>query len=141
MLPPGRRRDLLPQLRLLLAQLSPSVAELSDEVLAGRLLDERLVLVAVCDDGLPVAVASLSVVPTAGLGPVGHVDDVVVDEAERGRGTGRQLMEAVRAEAERLGLRHLDLTSRPSREAANALYLSLGYERRETNAYRLRLRP
>ena len=48
-------------------------------------------------------------------------------------------MEAVHAEAQRLGLRHVDLTSRPAREAANALYQSLGYERRETNVYRLRL--
>jgi len=48
-------------------------------------------------------------------------------------------MTALHHEAERLGLRHLDLTSRPSREAANQLYQSLGYERRDTNAYRLRL--
>lgn len=48
-------------------------------------------------------------------------------------------MEAVQVEAQRLGLRRLDLTSRPSRETANALYQSLGYVRRDTNVYRLRL--
>jgi ribosomal protein S18 acetylase RimI-like enzyme len=46
-------------------------------------------------------------------------------------------MQALHDEARRLGVRHLELTSRPSRTAANALYVSLGYERRETNVYRL----
>ncbi len=48
-------------------------------------------------------------------------------------------MEKLHEEAARLGLTHLDLTSRPTREAANALYRALGYEQRKTNVYRLRL--
>jgi len=140
-LSPEQRVDLLAPLRRLLAQLSPSVDALSDEVLAQRFRDDRLVLVVAQQDDVLVATATLSVVPTASLGPIGHVDDVVVDEALRGSGVGRLLMEAVHAEARGLGLRHLDLTSRPAREAANALYQSLGYERRDTNVYRLRLQP
>jgi GNAT superfamily N-acetyltransferase len=130
--------EVLDRLRRLLAQLSPSVADLSDEALGQRLCDDRLILVAVERDGDPVAAATLSVLMTAGVGLVGHVDDVVVDESVRGGGVGRLLMEAVHTEAERLGLGELNLTSRPAREAANALYKSLGYERRETNVYRLR---
>ena len=34
------------------------------------------------------------------------------------------------------GARSVDLTSRPSREAANRLYRRLGFEPRETNVYR-----
>ncbi|MGH9297111.1 MAG: GNAT family N-acetyltransferase, partial [Acidimicrobiales bacterium] len=39
------------------------------------------------------------------------------------------------------GSRNVDLTSRPSREAANKLYLKLGFEPRETNVYRWSSRP
>jgi ribosomal protein S18 acetylase RimI-like enzyme len=136
-----QRVALLGPLRTLLALLSPQVEAVPDDVLAERLTDERLILLVAQRNGVLVGAATLSVLVTAGLGPVGHVDDVVVDEAVRGSGVGRLLMGAVHAEARRLGLRHLDLTSRPAREAANALYQSLGYERRQTNVYRLRLQP
>jgi ribosomal protein S18 acetylase RimI-like enzyme len=140
-LSPEQCIDLLAPLRRLLVQFSPSIDAASDDVLAQRFRDDRLAVVVVQRDAVLVATATLSVVPTASLGLVGHVDDVVVDEALRGHGIGRLLMEAVHAEARRLGLRHLDLTSRPARQAANALYQSLGYERRDTNVYRLRLLP
>jgi ribosomal protein S18 acetylase RimI-like enzyme len=39
-------------------------------------------------------------------------------------------------EARRLGVHSLDLTSRPSREAANRLYTRMGFTSRETNVYR-----
>jgi ribosomal protein S18 acetylase RimI-like enzyme len=139
-LSPEQRVDRLRPLRRLVTQLSPQIGEFSDEAWARRLCDDRLVIVVVRRNDELVATATLSVTATVSHGIVGHVDDVVVDETSRGQGIGKLLMEAVRAEAQRLGLRHLDLTSRPSREAANGLYRSLGYERRDTNAYRLRLR-
>ena len=37
-----------------------------------------------------------------------------------------------------LGAKTIDLTSRPSREAANKLYQKLGFEQRETNIYRFK---
>ncbi len=39
----------------------------------------------------------------------------------------------------RLGVGSLILTSAPHRVEANGLYRSLGYEQRNTNAYRLKL--
>ena len=67
------------------------------------------------------------------------IEDVVVDAAARGRGTGEALVrEAVRL-AESAGARDVNLTSRPDREAANRLYARLGFQRRETNFYRLEL--
>ena len=42
--------------------------------------------------------------------------------------------------ARTLGLDFVELTSRPSREAANGLYQSIGFRRRETNVYRHDLR-
>jgi len=67
------------------------------------------------------------------------IEDVVVDAEARGEGLGRRLTEAAIDEARRRGARTIDLTSRPSREAANALYQKMGFEPRETNVYRLSL--
>ncbi|WP_345626202.1 GNAT family N-acetyltransferase [Rugosimonospora acidiphila] len=65
------------------------------------------------------------------------IEDVVVDEAARGRGIGAALtQEAVRL-ARADGARTVDLTSRPSREAANRLYERLGFELRDSKVYRL----
>ena len=64
------------------------------------------------------------------------VEDVVVDQAVRGQGVGEALTrEAVRMAAA-AGARTVDLTSRPSREAANRLYRRVGFVERETNVYR-----
>jgi ribosomal protein S18 acetylase RimI-like enzyme len=64
------------------------------------------------------------------------IEDVVVDDAARGAGVGAALNQAAIAEAQRRGARTVDLTSRPSREAANRLYQRLGFAARETNVYR-----
>jgi ribosomal protein S18 acetylase RimI-like enzyme len=65
------------------------------------------------------------------------IEDVVVDENARGHGIGTALTrEAVRI-ARRAGARSVDLTSRPSRVAANRLYEQLGFELRESKVYRL----
>lgn len=65
-----------------------------------------------------------------------HVDDVCVAKEHRGHGLGKRLMKALLAEAHEAGALSADLTSRPDREAANALYQSLGFHLRETNVYR-----
>jgi len=65
------------------------------------------------------------------------IEDVVVDEAARGRGVGAALTrEAVRL-ARAAGARTVDLTSRPSRTAANRLYERMGFRVRDSNVYRL----
>ncbi len=64
------------------------------------------------------------------------IEDVVVDEQARGRGVGRALNEAALDLARSAGAVSVDLTSRPSREAANRLYLRLGFVPRDTNVYR-----
>lgn len=67
------------------------------------------------------------------------VEDVVVDEAARGQGAGLALVEAAIEHAKTVGARTVDLTSRPSREAANRLYQRAGFQLRETNVYRVTL--
>ena len=67
------------------------------------------------------------------------VEDVVVDEAARGQGAGLALVEAAIEHAKSVGARTVDLTSRPTREAANRLYQRAGFQLRETNVYRVTL--
>jgi ribosomal protein S18 acetylase RimI-like enzyme len=69
----------------------------------------------------------------------GLVEDVVVDESCRGQGISRKLMEKLIEEARSMSMTSLELTSHPSREAANHLYRKLGFSLRETNCYRLAL--
>lgn len=64
------------------------------------------------------------------------IEDVVVDEAARGRGIARSLVAAALDLAAAQGARTVDLTSRPTREAANRLYRGMGFATRETNVYR-----
>ncbi|RUU68531.1 GNAT family N-acetyltransferase, partial [Mesorhizobium sp. M2C.T.Ca.TU.009.01.2.1] len=64
------------------------------------------------------------------------VEDVVVDGRHRGRGIASGLIREALARAKTAGARTVDLTSRPSREAANRLYLKLGFEQWQTNVYR-----
>ena len=76
------------------------------------------------------------------LAPTGRkvwIEDVVVDEAMRGRSLGRMLVEHAITYSKTTGGGTLMLTSRPSRIAANRLYRSCGFEPKETNMYRMSL--
>jgi len=64
------------------------------------------------------------------------IEDVVVDEEARGHGVGELLNRAALDRARELGAKTVDLTSRPSREAANRLYQRIGFVARDTNVYR-----
>ncbi len=78
------------------------------------------------------------VVPT---GVRALIEDVVVDQAARGKGAGEALVTAALQRASEAGAKTVDLTSRPSRESANRLYQRLGFEPRQTNLYRRTLDP
>ena len=67
------------------------------------------------------------------------IEDVVVDGESRGLGVGENLTMAAVDGARERGVRSIDLTSRPSREAANTMYQKLGFQLRDTNVYRLSL--
>ncbi len=64
------------------------------------------------------------------------IEDVVVDSAARGKGVGEALNQAALERAAAAGASTVDLTSRPSRAAANRLYQRIGFVRRDTNVYR-----
>ena len=65
------------------------------------------------------------------------IEDVIVDDAARGKGVGRLLNETAIDHAFSQGAITVDLTSRPSREAANRLYQRIGFVARDTNALTL----
>ena len=67
------------------------------------------------------------------------IEDVVVDGDARGNGVGEALNLRAIEEARKRGAVTVDLTSRPSREAANRLYQRLGFVARDTNVYRFTL--
>lgn len=90
------------------------------------------------DDGRIVASGCLGVMDTLS-GRKGHIEDVVVDSECRGKGYGRIIVEYMIEVARSMGPMELFLTSRPFRTAANALYQSLGFVRKETNCYRMEL--
>ena len=128
--------EVVAALNRLLPQLSASAApmDLTGLTRVVRWPGNRLLVARV--DGAIVGALTLVVFPIA-TGVRARIEDVVVDEAARGRGIGTALtQEAVRL-ARAAGARSVDLTSRPSREAANRLYERLGFRRRESTTYRL----
>lgn len=87
------------------------------------------------DDGRIVGSMTLVVFPIP-TGVRAWIEDVVVDGDARGQGVGEKLNLHALDLAASLGARTVDLTSRPSREAANRLYRRIGFVARETNVYR-----
>jgi ribosomal protein S18 acetylase RimI-like enzyme len=120
----------------LLPQLSRSAKPLDADALhllatwqGNRLLVARV-------DGRVVGALTLVMFPIPS-GLRAWIEDVVVDEAARGQGVGATLTRAAVRLAHAAGVRTVDLTSRPSREAANRLYERLGFELRDSKVYRL----
>lgn len=114
----------------------PPSREALEDIVAAPATD---VFVATDDDGTVLGTATLAVfrIPT---GRRAWIEDVVVDDAARGMGVGGALTRAMIDRAAELGCTTVDLTSRPTREAANRLYLREGFEVRDTNVYRYDLR-
>ncbi len=125
------------QIGALVSQLSRSAKPVSNESLAPVLSDDRCFLFVArrSDDGVILGMLTLVVfgIPT---GMRAWIEDVVVDEEYRGLGIGKRLTLHAIERAKELGAVSVDLTSRPSRVGANAMYQSLGFALRETNVYR-----
>lgn len=69
----------------------------------------------------------------------GVIEDVVVAAEFRGRHIGRTLLQQIFGTARTMAPIELQLTSKPARTAANALYSTLGFTRMDTNCYRIKL--
>ena len=111
----------------------------SEELLRAALGDANVhVYVIRADGGRIVAAGTLCIKHTLEF-TIADVESVVVSSLCRGRGYGKELMTALIEAAKGFRVHHIQLTSNPKRVAANQLYQSLGFQRYETNCYKLEL--
>jgi ribosomal protein S18 acetylase RimI-like enzyme len=130
--------ELLAAFHRLIPQLSSSSTPISTDQLAEMIAAESTTIFVATNEQRIVGLLTLVVfrIPT---GVRAWIEDVVVDESARGHGVGEALNRAALDDARRRGAKTVDLTSRPSRAAANRLYQRLGFVARETNVYRYEL--
>jgi len=128
--------ELVEAFALLIPQLSSSSAPTSRDELDAIVNSEASVLFLARDAGGRIVGSLTLVVFRIPTGVRAWIEDVVVDGSARGAGAGEALVAAAIERAGAVGSRTVDLTSRPSREAANRLYVRLGFESRTTNVYR-----
>ena len=130
--------ELVEALARLMVQLSRSAALPTPRELQ-QMVDSDVIRLLVARNGQAIMgtlTLALFRIPT---GVRAWIEDVVVDEAARGQGIGEALNRRALDLAKECGARTVDLTSRPSREAANRLYQRMGFKPRETNVYRYSL--
>ena len=118
------------------------MTELSDRVnftqtdLMMVLRDENCHLYAILDGERIVGCVTLCIFHSP-TGTKASIEDVVVSSAYRGQHLGKQLMEYVLEQAKAFAPIELHLTSNPMRVAANKLYQSIGFQKKETNCYQM----
>jgi ribosomal protein S18 acetylase RimI-like enzyme len=130
--------ELISAFELLIPQLSSSNPPPTSSELQKIVSSDSSTLFVARVDGKIVGSLTLAIfrIPT---GVRAWIEDVVVDGSARGHGVGEALNQAALSEARAQGAVTVDLTSRPSREAANRLYQRLGFVQRDTNVYRFTL--
>jgi ribosomal protein S18 acetylase RimI-like enzyme len=133
----GDAEELAAAFKRLVPQLSKSNPGPSVDFVDTMLSSDAITqFVARDDDGRIVGVATLVIfpIPTALRA---WIEDVIVDEASGRQGIGTALTQAMVDHARAAGCKTVDLTSRPAREAANRMYLNMGFVQRDTNVYRI----
>ena len=121
--------------RRLLPQLSSSAPPLGAQDLSAIVAAPASTLLVARIDGTIVGTLTLAMFPIP-TGLRAWIEDVVTDESARGQGVGEALtLEAIEIAREG-GARTVDLTTRPSREAAGRLYERVGFVRRDSRLYR-----
>jgi ribosomal protein S18 acetylase RimI-like enzyme len=131
--------ELLEALGRLVPQLNPELPAPTAKHLEVLLNDPGSTLLIAIDGNRIVGTAVVIVFPTT-LRFESRIEDVVVDEAARGRGVGEALVRECIEVARRRGASIVELQSARSRAAANRLYERMGFEHRDSNPYRMALR-
>ena len=129
-------QDLL-DLDALMQELSAS-SFCDKELLSAALGDANVHVYVIRDGGHIVATGTLCIKHTLEFA-IADIESVVVSFSCRGRGYGRELMRAMVEAAKGFKAHHIQLTSNPARVAANRLYQELGFERYETNCYKMKM--
>jgi ribosomal protein S18 acetylase RimI-like enzyme len=122
----------------LMPQLNPALVGPTHSELAALLKDPATTLIVASDDETIIATATV-VVYTTPAWVKARIEDVVVDEGARGRGVGEALIKECLNVARTRGATVVELQSARRREVANRLYPRMGFERRESNVYRMTL--
>lgn len=131
---------LLEGVNRLLPQVREEAPQVDKAGLARIVSSPRIDLVTAWQDGKLVGLVTVSDYEMLGSRRA-LINDMVVDEPYQGQGIGRRLFQAAIDHARSTRVDVIELTSRPSREVANHLYERAGFERRETNPYRLKVVP
>ncbi len=129
--------NILRDINCLISQLSSSAKPLSPQSFKDMLQACDIHLVGAEDGKKVIGMGTLVVMRTT-VGVRARIEDVVVDEHYRGQGLGEKLSKKLIQIARREKVKAIELSSRPSRIAANKLYQKLGFEQKETNVYILK---
>jgi len=119
----------------LVPQLSRSARPLDAAAIRTLVSSPAVTVLLARSDGQIAGSLTLAMFPTP-TGLRAWIEDVVVDESARGRGIGGVLTEEALRLARAAGARTVDLTTRPSRQAAGRLYERAGFSQRDTRVYR-----
>ena len=122
-------------LKQLMSELSDRVS-LTQTNLLMVLKDSNCHLYVILDGESVMGCATLCVFHSP-TGTKASVEDVIVSSAYRGQHLGKQLMKYVLEQAKAFAPIELHLTSNPMRVAANKLYQSIGFQKKETNCYQM----
>jgi ribosomal protein S18 acetylase RimI-like enzyme len=131
--------ELVQALGRLIPQLNPALPTPNAEHLAVLLADPGATLLIARDGDQIVGTAMVIVYPTT-IRFEARIEDVVVDGSARGRGVGEALVDECIEVARSRGAGIVELQTGRAREAANRLYARMGFERRDSNPYRMTLR-
>lgn len=131
--------EIVNTIRQLVKQIGENYSLLTDEDIQEMLVSPNTtILLAKKDNGEIIGMATLLIYRIPYIRKA-YVDDLVVDSLHRGNGIAHALMEEAIRLAKEKKAAFIDLTAKPSRGSGNRLYEHFGFEKRDTNAYRLRL--
>ncbi len=91
------------------------------------------------ESGKVVGFGSLIIHQVTYKGMVARIEDIIVDQSQRGKGFGRKIMEELIKIAKKKKIKSVNLTSNPKRIEARNLYKSMGFELYETGVFKLEL--
>ncbi|MBL8098304.1 MAG: GNAT family N-acetyltransferase [Anaerolineales bacterium] len=123
----------------LIPQLTKNNPPPSLDLLQALLADTSSTLLVARDESNKIIGALTLIVYKVPTGIRSIIEDVVVDESARGKSVGEKLMLKAIEVAQKKGASNISLTSNPHRLAANRLYIKLGFTKRETNSYQMKL--
>lgn len=132
-------KDLHNAINNLLVQLNPTASQLSKDDVSDMINSQSNALFVAKDVNGKIVGMSTLVIYKIPIAKKAIIEDVVVDKDFRKKGIGTKLIKAAIELARKEKVSLLGLTSNPARGDANSLYRSLGFEKRDTNIYRLRL--